>query len=86
MKSKTGWILCALVLGLAGCTTYEVRRPDGTELTIRSMREFPGGIEVDYESAQGAKLKVKTGEVRNGADSAVDALVRALIASKAEKE
>lgn len=58
-------ILIALALVATGCTMYDVRKPDGTELRIRSMREFPNGINVEYESKEGAKLKVNAGKVQN---------------------
>lgn len=58
-------LILALALIASGCTMYDVRKPDGTELRIRSMREFPQGIAVDYESKDGAKLKINTGKVQN---------------------
>lgn len=63
MKHITIAALCALAL--SGCTTYHVKRADGTEVRISSMREFPGGLEVKYESAEGAKFEARAGEVRN---------------------
>ena len=69
-------ILAALLL--SGCmTTYEYTHPSGQALTIRSFREFPGGIDIQYNEDG---LSIKSGEVSNGGDvEAVAALMMQII-------
>lgn len=64
MKFFTLIALAALVF-LSGCTTYHVRRADGTEMRISSSREFPEGVLIQYTSAQGADLTINAGAVTN---------------------
>ncbi len=71
--------LIAATLSGCGYTSYHVKRDDGTELRVLSTREFPDGVLVEYESAEGAKLKVDAGSVKSHESSASDALVQALL-------
>ena len=62
-------IALVLTLMLTGCiTTYEVVRTDpqgvSTTLKVRSVREFPGGIRVDYQRDAG-EFHLEAGEVSN---------------------
>lgn len=64
-------VLLAALAVITGCTTYHVKRADGTELRIQSMREFPNGIAVEYETKDGektSKLKIEAGSVSNSVD------------------
>ena len=67
MRARILLIMCALVTGcLPGCmTTYQYTHPSGQSLTIRSYREFPGGIDIQYNEDG---LSIKSGEVTNGGD------------------
>lgn len=65
MKNVLLLLFALAALLLAGCTQYHVKRADGTELSVTSMREFPDGITIEYTSPQGASLKVDAGSVRN---------------------
>lgn len=73
--------LCIVLLLLSGCaTTYSVERTSEegvtTKLTVKSYREFPGGIAVKYDRETGG-FELQAGEVRN--DEQLSALARALI-------
>lgn len=71
-------LLLALAALLAGCgaTRYEIQKPDGTRVSIRSSREFPDGIKVAYEgldaNGHSAKLQVEAGSVRNAQPSPLE--------------
>ena len=84
MKTST-LILMALLVGVAllatGCgyTSYYVKRDDGTELRVLSTREFKDGVSVEYESAQGSKLKVNAGSVTTRESSLQDGLLELLL-------
>lgn len=62
-------ILIATLTLLAACTTYDVVKPDGTQVHVRSNRTFPNGIKVAYEGTDAnghtAKLQIDTGAVAN---------------------
>jgi len=64
-------ILIILLLALTGCaTTYTASRTvDGatTDISVKTYREFPGGIEIKYNRETGA-FELKAGEVTNGGD------------------
>ena len=68
--------LLVLLLCLTGCaTTYHAERsnPDTgsyTVLDVKSYREFPGGIVIDYDAATGT-FRLNAGEV---ADTSADAM------------
>ena len=74
-----------VLLSLMGCaTTYTAERTntDGssTSLSVKSFREFKGGIMIEYEREKGA-FRLEAGEVTND-DSvvrAVEALAPAII-------
>ena len=72
-------LAAALLVSGCGYTSYHVKRDDGTELRVLSTREFPDGVLVEYESAEGAKLKVDAGSVKTHESSATDALLQALL-------
>ena len=72
-------MLATFLITGCGYTSYHVKRDDGTELRVLSTREFPDGVLVEYESAEGAKLKVDAGSVKTHESSAQDALLQLLI-------
>ena len=62
-------LLCLLML--SGCTMYSVKKADGTQLTVLSSREFPNGLNIEYENTDGtkqSKFKANSGEIKNGVD------------------
>ena len=71
--------LLVVLAVLSGCaTTYRAERIDNgldgdgatTVLEVRSYREFPGGIRIEYDRATGQFL-LDAGEVRNGNEALV---------------
>ena len=64
MKTLITVILAVLVSGCA--TTYTIERTDesgvSTSLTVKSYREFPGGIDVKYNREDGS-FELVAGEV-----------------------
>lgn len=65
-------VLLGALVAMTGCTTYHVRRADGTELRVQSMREFPNGIAVEYETQDGdksSKLRIEAGATSNSIDA-----------------
>lgn len=67
---------------ISGCaTTYTVERTDPetgatTSLTVKSYREFPGGIDVSYNRETGS-FDLQAGEVSN--DKQMASLIAAIL-------
>jgi hypothetical protein len=75
------------LLLLTGCTTYEVKREEGSELSVKSWREFPEGLRIKYESPQGSKLEIEAGAVTSNPyeELVTQALMKTLAPAKEEK-
>jgi len=62
-------LLITLLLSMGCATTYDAQRTDSegnsTSLHVKSYREFPGGIELEYNREKG-EFTLKAGEVTNG--------------------